>query len=309
MVNFTLKQCTYFRAVARSGGIASAAQTVGVSQPAVAQAISKLEDITGLVLFHRLHARGMELTTQGAEFLRHVDQLLNNAAQIDAAARNISDNRAGTIRLGCFQSLAPFFLAQIINGYRTQMPEVALDVREMLQQDLIDALQQNDLDIAIMYDLGLDPSMIASQPLSSARPYLIVPKGHRLAHNHTVPIREIDSEDFVLFDAPQSREYFFSLFAKHNVSPRIAFHSTSIESVRCSVANGLGVSILSMRPASNVTYDGKRVVPIKLHENLTPTRIVIATNTKRPLDGLAEPLIAYCKEVFKDSPHLPRDAD
>ena len=53
-MDITLKQCRYFQAVALKGGIAPAAQLVGISQPAVAQAIAKLEDQTGLVLFRRL---------------------------------------------------------------------------------------------------------------------------------------------------------------------------------------------------------------------------------------------------------------
>ena len=62
MVRFTLRQCSYFRAVAENGGIAQAARALNISQPAVAQAIEKLEDVTGLRLFDRRHARGATLT-------------------------------------------------------------------------------------------------------------------------------------------------------------------------------------------------------------------------------------------------------
>ena len=90
MIDITLKQCRYFQAVALKGGIAPAAQLVGISQPAVAQAIAKLEDQTGLVLFRRLHARGMELTAQGTEFLRYAEQLLIYADQMDMAVADIA---------------------------------------------------------------------------------------------------------------------------------------------------------------------------------------------------------------------------
>ena len=49
MVRYTLRQCTYFRAVAESGGIAQAARALNISQPSVAQALEKLEDVTRLV--------------------------------------------------------------------------------------------------------------------------------------------------------------------------------------------------------------------------------------------------------------------
>ncbi|WP_299935305.1 LysR family transcriptional regulator [uncultured Pelagimonas sp.] len=303
-MKITLRQCQYFRAVAKTGGIASAAEILGISQPAIAQAIRKLEDMTGLILFRRLHARGMELTPHGAEFLRHVETLLASAAQVEQAVTSIAENRSGTIRLGCFQSLAPFCLAQIVRGYKNRAPGVVLEVCEMLQHDLTDALVANELDLAILYDLGLDPGHLAWHTLAAAEPYLIVPPGHRLDRRHPASLTELKGEDFILFDAPQSREYFYAIFAKHGIRPQIAFRSASIESVRCSVAQGLGVSILSMRPASNDTYDGNRVVPIKLRDDLPPTPIVMAYRADPRPSALAEPLIEYCGEVFARMGHF-----
>jgi DNA-binding transcriptional LysR family regulator len=299
MSRITLKQCAYFQAVARKGGIAAAAETAGVSQPAIAQAITKLEDMTGLILFRRLHARGMELTPQGNAFLRYADQLLTYAEHMDRAVTDIAQHRQGTVRLGCFQSLAPFFLAQVLSGYRAQMPGVVLDTYEMLQEELTTALGKNELDLAILYDLGLDTGSFDLYPLSEERPYLIVPKGHLLAQQTEVSLTEIDGEDFVLFDAPQSREFYLAQFAHHGITPRIAYRSASIETVRCYVARGLGVSILSMRPASDLTYDGQSVVPIALKENFGPTRIVIATRTGHDTSALVTPLIAYCQKLFQ----------
>lgn len=300
MIRMTLKQCFYFQVVAQRGGIAAAAETAGVSQPAIAQAIAKLEDLTGLVLFKRLHARGMELTPQGKEFLRYAEQLLNYADQMDRALTDIAKHRKGTVRLGCFQSLAPFFLAQVVGGYRSRMPGVALKTRESLQEDLTTALKKSELDLAILYDLGLDARVFDLHPLVELRPYLIVPQGHRLARMARVSIRDIDKEDFVLFDAPQSRDYYLAQFARHEIAPRIAFRSASIETVRSYVAIGLGVSILSIRPASNLTYGGKTVVPVPLVEDFGPTRVVIATRANREANDLVAPLISYCQTLFHD---------
>lgn len=303
MTRITLRQCSYFQAVARAGGIAAAAEDIGVTQPAIAQAIAKLEDMTGILLFRRLHARGMELTPQGREFLLYADQLLALAQQMDLAIEDIAQHRRGTLRLGCFQSLAPFFLAPLVSGYQKQAPGVVLNTQEMLQEELTTALQKNELDLAILYDLGLDTGEFDLHPLAEFRPYLIVPPDHRLAARDCVSIRDIDGEDFVLFDAPQSREYFHARFAQHGIKPRIAYRSASIETVRSYVANGLGVSILSMRPASNLTYEGKSVVPVSLVEDFGATTIVVATSTAREANALVAPVISFCQALFQDEDH------
>ena len=300
MSKITIRQCAYFRAVAQTGGIASAARAIGISQPAVAQSISKLEDLTGLVLFRRLHARGMVLTAQGTAFLRHAEELLACADRVDQAIEGIADNRTGIIRLGCFQSIAPFCLARIVRGYRDLAPGVVLEVKEMLQEELMVAIRQNQIDLAIMYDLGLDPDQFAWRGLTAVKPYLIVAESHRLAHRTSVSLSEITADDYILFDAPRSREYFQSIFAHHRINPRIVFRSASIESVRCSVANGLGVSLLAMRPVANDTYDGGRVVPIELEDDL-PAMPIVAAYKADPAPGpLTLSFVDYCEQLFGD---------
>lgn len=298
MADITLKQCRYFRAVAQTGGIASAAQVVGVSQPAVAQAVTKLEDQTGLVLFRRLHARGMELTAQGVEFLRYAEQMLVYAEQMNIAAADIAAHRVGRLRIGCFQSIAPFYLAKIVCGMSQYMPGVVLDVQELLQEELTLSLGRNEIDLAILYDLGLDETRFKLRPLAAAPLYLIVPPDHRLATRESVSICEIDDEEFVLFDAPQSRDYFLNLFSKFDIKPQIAYRSSSIETVRCYVANGLGVSLLSMKPADDMTYDGGRTVSIKLNDATPPMQIVIASHLKAPENQLAERFATTCRNLF-----------
>ena len=298
MADITLKQCRYFRAVAQTGGIASAAQVVGVSQPAVAQAVTKLEDQTGLVLFRRLHARGMELTAQGVEFLRYAEQMLVYAEQMNIAAADIAAHRVGRLRIGCFQSIAPFYLAKIVCGMSQYMPGVVLDVQELLQEELTLSLGRNEIDLAILYDLGLDETRFKLRPLAAAPLYLIVPPDHRLATRESVSICEIDDEEFVLFDAPQSRDYFLNLFSKFDIKPQIAYRSSSIETVRCYVANGLGVSLLSMKPADDMTYDGGRTVSIKLNDATPPMQIVIASHLKAPENLLAERFATTCRNLF-----------
>lgn len=297
MIDITLKQCRYFQAVAQTGGIASAAQVVGISQPAVAQAISKLEEQTGLVLFRRMHARGMELTAQGVELLRYAEQMLTYADRMEAAAADIAAHRVGTLRLGCFQSIAPFYLARILKGYRQSAPDVVVEVEERLQDELLTALARNEIDVAILYDLGIDDTRFQVKPLANADLYLIVPPDHRLAAHKAVSIQEVDGADFVLFDAPQSSDFFLGLFAKFDITPNIAFRSSSIESVRCHVANGLGVSLLSMKPLQNTTYDGGHIVPVALVEEMPPTRIVIASHRDAAENALVEPFISFCQNL------------
>lgn len=74
-----------FLEVARHRGISAAADAVFLSQPAITQAISKLEDRLEIRLFERL-TDGMEVTKPGAMFLGRVNRILDELAQGSAEA-------------------------------------------------------------------------------------------------------------------------------------------------------------------------------------------------------------------------------
>lgn len=294
----SIRQCAYFLAVAETGGITAAARKLNISQPAVAQAIDKLEETTGLLLFERLHAKGMVLTSQGDAFLNYASELLASSEKLETAAHEIAQGHEGTIRLGCFQSLAPFYLSTIFQQYRNEYPAITLEVAEKLQGDLIEELNSNHLDFAIMYDLGIDANEIDYQILQRIKPYLIVSKTHPLAKRSKVSIREIAEEKYVLFDAAHSNKYFQSIFGQYDLNPQVVFRSTTIESVRCCVADGIGVSLLAAKPVSSQTYIGKEVVEVEIEEEIADSKVVIAWSNKRRHDPMRSAFIDFCSRLL-----------
>ncbi|MEH6631304.1 MAG: LysR family transcriptional regulator [Halopseudomonas aestusnigri] len=298
MVRFTLKQCSYFIAVAEQGRIAQAARLMNISQPAIAQAIDKLEDITGLQLFDRQHARGMDLTTQGRAFYKEAQSLVTAAQAVERNVSNISAHLAGTVRLGCFQSIAPFHVARLSSNYQKLYPNVEVEVSELLQNELVSELQSEKIDLAILYDLGLDPSLFGWKVLSKPKPYVVLPSDHSKSSQSTISLKELAEEPYVLFDAPASREYFYSIFARYQITPRISFRSTSLESVRSAVGHGLGFSLLTMRRNDPNTYDGHQIVSLEITEDIEPTQIVLAHKVGSKLSPLLTVFMNYCIADF-----------
>ncbi len=277
MVRFTLRQCAYFRAVAEQGGIAQAARVLNISQPSVAQAIDKLEDVTGLVLFERHHARGLTLTLQGRLFLDQVTRLEQQARQAEREALALAAETAGEIRLGLFWTLAPFYAAGLIRSFRDIAPDVTIRPREMSLTALADQLRDRSLDFALTYDRGADAEGLAFQELATLHPMVVLPETHPLAGQYSVDLAQLAAEPYVMFDAPGSRSYFQELLAEGGIAPPIAYASTSMESVRSAVAEGFGFTLLVMRPPSDLTYGGARVRSLPIRNRVRPLRVVLAS--------------------------------
>lgn len=298
MVRFTLKQLTYFSAVARHGSIAEAARALNISQPAVGAAIDKLEEQLGLRLFDRMHARGVALTPQGDEALVRARKLLDSADQTARDFQSIAAEVIGHIRFGCYQTLAPFYVPGLVATMRARHPGVILHISEGRHDDLLQDLIGHTLDAVLFYDMDLDDSAVSWDHIATLQPYVLLPADHPLANQDPVSLAALADEPYILFDWPRTRGYFRSVLETAGIDPPVAFRSQSYEVVRGAVARGLGFSLLSVRPKIDVSYDGAVLACRSIREPAPPLNIVLA----RPKHAAPSPLRAnflnICREIF-----------
>lgn len=296
MVRYTLRQCRYFRAVAEHGGIAPAARALSISQPSVAQAIAKLEEVTGLTLFERHHARGLVLTFQGRQFLESVARLEKEAERAEQDATALAGGLSGRLRLGLFWTLAPFFGPALVRRLAHTHPRIGLAPVEMSLADLGDALREGAIDAAITYDQGGDLRDTEVVPLFPLRPTVIVASSHPLAARTTVAPADLRALPYVMFEGAGSRAYFDALLSRLGIEPVIAYASASMETVRSAVANGLGWSIFAIHPATTVTYEGLPLKILPIDGDVPPIRVVLAVRADRS----AAPLVANFRAALDD---------
>jgi DNA-binding transcriptional LysR family regulator len=272
MIHFSLRQLEYLVAAAHHGGAARAAQALHVSQPSISKAISELESLWGERLFVRLHARGLEVTAAGAARVRQARAVLRQAQAL-LAPRAVA--LQGLLRVGCLSTLGPRYLPDILSRLRAAHPEIEVQLVEGDTESLTRQLERGALDVALLYDLGLARS-VRLVPVADLQPYALLPWGHALTRQTRLKLVDLAREPLILIGLPHSRDYFLSLFRAEGVTPHIAFESPSMEMVRTLVANGLGVSLLTTRPARDISYDGKRLACRELQGNLQPQAVVLA---------------------------------
>jgi DNA-binding transcriptional LysR family regulator len=288
-------------AVAEQGGIAQASRVLNISQPAVAQAIDKLEHLFGFRLFERRHARGTELTPQGLIFLRSARDLLLQAERTEHDARAIAADIAGIIRLGCFHTMAPFYLAQIIAAHRNAYPEIEIVSSELGQDEIVSSLDAGEIDLALTYDMSLDHCPVERKLLIRLRPFLLLNEHHPRAAQSSIRLADMAQEPFVMFEGHSSREYFEGILAANGIDPPVSFNSTSMESVRSAVSNGLGFSLSVMPLKYSDTYGGDRVISVPIEDNVDLLSIVLIRRRGSVPSGLIVRFTSFCEAFFSDS--------
>src|SRR6185437_3496495 len=147
-----------FLAVAGTGGVSAAAQTLGVSQPALTKSIRRLEAHYGLALFER-RARGMALTPFGETLLAHAKLIDAQCRFADAEMRAFTKGAAGRLRIGA----GPFWGATVIPlaivRLQQQLPNLEVELDVGVNTIIHPKLFAGDLDIVVcaLPDAGVPP--------------------------------------------------------------------------------------------------------------------------------------------------------
>lgn len=239
MAAYNLRQLKYFITTVECGSVAEASRKLYIAQPAISTAIKGLEDSFGVQLLIRHHAQGVSLTPSGARFFRKAQELLRMAKEFEQNALADNDVVSGQIDIGCFETVAPLYLPQLIAGFSALYPGVKIRIRDGEQQELVQGLTSGAFDLVILYEHELDAT-IQTEPLMPAqRPYALLPADHRFAEYKQVSLRDLCLDPMILLDVQPSRTYFVSLFEELGLTPRIEFSSPSIEMVRGMVGQGL----------------------------------------------------------------------
>ena len=118
-----------FLAVARERSFSKAAARLHRTQPAVSQAIRRLEDELGERLFDRSSKEG-RLTEAGRVLQQHAERLLRLAEDSEAAVRELQDMRRGRVTIGANEA-GVHTLLPIIERFRAAHPQVLVDVRRV----------------------------------------------------------------------------------------------------------------------------------------------------------------------------------
>jgi DNA-binding transcriptional LysR family regulator len=241
---FTLRQLQYFIAVAENGTVSGAAQNLSISQSSVTEAIKELEQDLGVSLFER-HARGLNITHKGQQFLRHATRIL---ADVGDARRTFSDEReikGGRLALGVTSLVAGYVLSDVLARYRRAFPGVEVTAIEDNGDYLEHLLIGGELDVAVMVTSNLRDRMALQAEILEVSPYRVwLPLGHKLAGADIISIADIAREPLIMLTVDEIEENTGKLLSALGAKPHVAFRTRSVEAVRSLVATGAGVALL-----------------------------------------------------------------
>jgi LysR family hydrogen peroxide-inducible transcriptional activator len=305
MASFT--QLEYLVAVDRHRHFGKAAASCNVSQPTLSMQLHKLEEEYGITFFDRSkqpilpNPEALPLIEQAKTILREYGKL-----------RHLSTDRkeepSGEFKIGVIPTVAPYLLPLFLGEFSRMFPKVQLSIREVTTREIIEALDRDELDAAILAT-PLDIPTLDERPLYY-EPFLVYTSPeHPLAKAKSVTEDDLTSSGiWLLSEGHCFRTQVVKLCSARKTSAvfkNVSFESGSLETILALIDQGHGYTLL---PA----LAGKRI-PAARHTQLkqirepVPTReISLVFRRSQYKQTLLKKLSETIKKNLPDSVHLKR---
>lgn len=244
MRNITLRHLRSVLAVHETGKISKAANSLGLTGPAVTLQLQQMEQELGVTLFERL-SEGMRPTAAGQAVIDAAGSIEERLRILGEEISMIAKGRKGTLKLGVV-STAKYFAPRLMAAFQTQNPDISMDLIVGNRGETIRSLQERNLDIALMgrppRGLPVDAQVFGDHPL-----VIVANESHPLVGRRDISKEELAGEHFLIREPGSgtriSLEIFFS-----GVPGRFEHAGSEMasnETIKQAVIAGLGIAFIS----------------------------------------------------------------
>lgn len=206
--------------VADRGSFAKAAETLGMSQPAISKSVRNLEDIVGTRLFDRGRA-GARSTRHGELLIAHARAILAEYGLAAAELHALGKADTPQLAVGVSLSLAQTLLPRAIARFRRRWPDTTLSVEVGLSAPLLNGLLKGDLDLVLSAPedgLAID-ERISRAFLLEERDALVVDASHPLRREDNISIAQLLKYPWIVPRHSGRLDRIHAIFARERLPP------------------------------------------------------------------------------------------
>ena len=237
-----LFQLETFLAVTEERSFSRAATRLHRTQPAVSQAIAKLEAELGEVLLER-SSRDGTLTDAGEVLREYAQKLLNLRAESMGALAELRALHRGRLNLAANEYTC-LVLLPLLDEFRRRNPRIKVTVQRALASRIADDVLVHTVEIGVL-SFRPDDAAIRSVVVYRDELDLVVNPKHPLARAGEVSIRQLGAQNFIAHNIPSpQRQKVIETFRRHKTPLRMGVELPSLEAIKRFVEMGNGVALV-----------------------------------------------------------------
>lgn len=243
--------------VAAERSFSRAARKLRRTQPAVSQAIRRLEQVNGERLVDR-SSRDGTLTAAGALLLEYANRLLRLADEASGAVADLRDVKTGRVLIGANEGGVHAVLPLLVT-FQREHPGILVDVRRFPARQISQEVLLRTIDFGVLTFSPADRELL-SLLLGTDELVLLVPPSHPLAGRKEITMEEMGQQTVIAHNDPSpARDYVLRLYEQRHAPLNIRISLPSLDGIKRAVEMGLGVALLPRRCAQSELARGQLV--------------------------------------------------
>lgn len=282
--------------VAREKSFSRAAEVLNRTQPAISQAIRRLEQEIGEKLFDRSSKDGT-LTLAGEVLLDYAKQMLNLRVTAHNAIKEMRDLHHGKVTISANEHTV-FYILPIIQEFRKTYPLIKIEVQRGVASRIPKEVMAREVELGIISFKPNDDS-VKSIPVLTDELILIVSPNHPLANKTSVSVKDLGVETFIAHNAISPyRQKVIETFEKYQTRLNISIELPSLEAIKRLVERGTGVALVPKLTAQNELESGQ-LKALSVQEMKLERKLNIIYRRNSVLSHASKMFLKVAKEMTK----------
>lgn len=289
-----INQLEVLVAVAQERSFSRAAELLNRTQPAVSQAIRRLEVEIGEQLFDRSSKDGT-LTAAGEVLLEYARQMLNLRRDAQSAVKELRGLHTGKVTLSANEHTI-FALLPVIELFRQEHPKIKVDVRRGVASRIPTEVLGREVELGAI-SFKPEDEAVKSIPIVVDELALVVAPSHALAKKDIVSVKELGNENFIAHNAPSPyRDKVLQTFEKYRTPLNITIELPSLEAIKRLVEQNVGIALVPKLTARAEIERGS-LVALSVKEMRLERRLHLIYRRNSALSHAAQAFLQTAKNL------------
>ncbi len=292
----SLIQLQYILAVYREKHFGKAAGVCHVSQPSLSFQIQKAEETLGFVLFDR-SSKPVKPTDQGQIFIEQAENVMD---EYQALMTIQPEKRlSGPFNVGVIPTLSPYLIPLMISDFSTQYPHVQLTLTESKTETLLDLLDTQKIDAAVLATEVLNPKF-DQQLFWKDDFYIFTSEPQRFSGSEIEPKMLSGVPMWLLGEGHCFKDQIIdvcSLQSRNTVMPTVSFSGGNLETLIHLIKRGSGTTILPHLAVRFLSDSDKKKYLIPFADPVPGRMLSLVTRKKSLKRPIAGAFLKLCKKA------------
>lgn len=240
----TIRHLKIFIAVAETGSMSAAANSLYLTQPTVSQAVRDLENHYQVRLFERLHKK-LFITEEGEQLLELARMAVGNFDSLELSMQRFQERLS--LRIGSSLTVGTCLMSSVISDLEATCPKMDIYSFVSNTAEIEQKLLRKELDAAVV-EGTIESPKLATIPIVEDSLVLVCGKNHDFYPKDSVFASELEGRKFAMREKGSgTRKLFEQYLSAHSIHIQTFWEANCPRTILNSVIHNNALAVMSQR--------------------------------------------------------------